>query len=70
LIRGATRPDNLHVHDRYNSGVCRCEISAQTGRLILASIAQQHSIVRQGYGFNSNASMKFRVNGFHFNPDG
>jgi hypothetical protein len=45
-------------------------MSAQTGRLILASIAQQHSIVRQGYGFNSNASMKFRVNGFHFNPDG
>jgi hypothetical protein len=27
-------------------------------------------VERQGYGFNSNASMKFRVNGSAFDADG
>jgi hypothetical protein len=39
-------------------------------RAKLTSTVQQLAIEIEAYGFNSNASMKFRVNGFQFIVDG
>jgi hypothetical protein len=39
-------------------------VDARHSRSISATMVRHPKIEPEGYGFNSNASMKFRVNGF------